>query len=90
MAAPTASLAAWEEGVDTYEGASIPSGFVFQLAHHLAPSCVADRPGKVVIPDHVLHLQALGADHLVFVDQARGELVQEVGTGIGDTGVDAG
>ena len=83
------SLAAWEEGVDAHEGASVPPGFVFQLAHHLAPSYVAYRFRQVWVLDHVLHLQALCADHLVFVDQARGELVQEVGTAVRDTGVDA-
>src|SRR5437764_4536853 len=44
---------------------------VFQLAHELAPSHIADTLGQAVVLEHVLDRQALDAHHLVFADNTR-------------------
>src|SRR6266536_1018564 len=66
---------------------SIPRCFVFQLGHKLRPAHVTDSLGKTMVFDHVLDLQALFADRLVFTNQTGRELMQEVMTSISNTGV---
>src|SRR5216684_2019162 len=65
----------------------VPLRFVFQLGHKLTPPHVTDRFTQLVVLDHVLHLQALNTDRLVFTDQACRELLQEVTAAISDASV---
>src|SRR6266568_3022986 len=67
---------------------SIPCCFVFQLGHKLRPTHITDGLGKTVVLDHVLDLQALDADRLVFTNQTGRELMQEVTASISNTGMD--
>src|SRR6266568_296524 len=67
---------------------SIPLCFVFQLGHKLRPAHVTDSLSKAVVLDHVLDLQALDADRLVFTNQTGRKLMQEVTTPISNTGMD--
>jgi hypothetical protein len=76
--------------VDFHQRAPVPTGFVVQLAHELTPADVADGFGKVRVLDHVLHRQTLRAYDLVFVNDARREVVLVVPPAISDTGVNAG
>ena len=69
---------------------SVPLRFVFQLSDKLTPSHIADRFCKAVVLDHVLDCQTLHADHLVFVNDAGGELVLIVMSTIIDTGMHTG
>ena len=75
--------------VDLDQVPSIPRCFVFQLGHKLTPTHITDRFCKTVVLDHVLDLQALDADRLVFTDQACRELMQEVTASISNTGMDS-
>lgn len=64
--------------VNLHQVPPVPLRFVFQLGHKLTPPHVTDRFTQLVVLDHVLHLQALHTDRLVFTDQACRELMQEV------------
>jgi hypothetical protein len=75
------------EPVDLDQCSPVPGGFVLQLAHELAPSHVADTLGETVVLEHVLDRKALDAHHLVFVDDARRELVLVIAPPVSDTGV---
>lgn len=76
--------------VDLDEGAPIPAGFVFQLAHELAPSDIADTLRQGVVLDQILDGQTLDADHLVLADDAGREFVLVIASAVGDTGMDPG
>ena len=90
MLAVRAGFRGREEAVYLDQSASIPLGFVFQLADKLSPSDIADGFGKRVVLDHVLDGQTLDADHLVFANDACGEVVLVVPTLVSDTGMHAG
>jgi len=75
--------------VDSHDSAPIPGCFVLQLADQLAPAHVADGFGKHVIFQHPFHVEAFHTQHLVFVDQACGQLVEEVLPPICNAGMDA-
>src|SRR5437764_10760397 len=79
----------WVPAVDLGQGASIPGGLVLQLADELAPSHVADMLCQAVIFQHVLHGQALYANHLVFADDTSREFVLEIAAFVGDLRVQA-
>ena len=68
---------------------TVPVGFVVELGDKLRPPHIADRFAECRVLDHVLHLQALHADRLVFTDQAGGELVQKITAAISDTSMKA-
>src|SRR5579859_4489880 len=78
------------ERVNPDQVTSIPFRFVFELGHELRPANIRDRLGKCVIFDHVLDGQTLHTDRLVFTNQARGELMQEITTAISYSGMDTG
>ena len=78
------------EPVDLDERSPVPVGLVFQLAHELAPSHIADTLGQAVVLEHVLDRQALDAHHLVFADNTRRELVLVIPPPVSDTGVESG
>ena len=67
-----------EPTVKLNKGATIPSGFVVQLAGHLAPSGIRNRLGQLPILDQVFHCQGLRDDRLIFTHQSRRQLVQEI------------
>ena len=75
--------------VDLDQVPPIPCCFVFQLGHKLTPTHITDRFCQTVIFDHVLDLQTLHADRLVFTDQACRELMQEVTASLSNTGMDS-
>jgi len=75
---------------ECHERAPVPPSLVVQLAHELAPSHIADTLGERVVLDHVLDRKALDAHHLVFADEARGELVLVVPPSVCNSRVDAG
>jgi hypothetical protein len=76
--------------VNLDQGSSVPPGFIFELTDELPPSDITDRFGKLGILDHVLNCQTLYAYHLVFVDDAGGEVVLVVSSAVGDTSMDFG
>ena len=78
------------EAVNLDQHSSVPLGFVFELSSQLTPSHITDRFCKAVVLDHVLDCQTLHADHLVFVNDAGGELVLIVTSTIVDTGMHTG
>ena len=88
-----AAMAGFRRGIPLInldQHSSIPLGFVFQLPDKLTPSYITDRFCKAVVLDHVLDCQTLHADHLVFVNDAGGELVLIVMSTIVDTGMHTG
>ncbi len=90
MSTLVASLRRWIELVNLDKRASIPVGFIFQLADELAPSHVGYRLGQRVIFDHVLDGKALEADHLVLANHACREFVLIIPSPISNTSVDTG
>src|SRR5260370_25084361 len=76
--------------VNLHQVPPVPLCFVFQLGHKLTPPHVIDGFTQVVVLDHVLHVQALHTDRLVFTDQACRELMQEVTAAISDASVNTG
>ena len=76
--------------VDLDQIPAIPRCLIFELGHKLAPTHIAYRFCKAMIFDHVLDVQTLNADRLVFTDQPRRELVQEITAAINDTGMYSG
>ncbi len=61
-----------------------------QLGHKLTPTDVADGFGKGVVLDHVLDLQALDADRLVFTNDASREFVLIIPSPISNLGMNTG
>ncbi len=78
------------EAVNLDQGSSVPLGFVCELPGKLTPSHIADSFRKAVVLDHVLDCQTLDADHLVFVNNAGGELMLIVAATIIDTSTHTG
>src|SRR6266487_340194 len=70
-----AALRGGVELVNPDKGSAIPLGFVFQLAHELTPSHIANRFGKTVVLYHVLDLQTLHAYDLVLTYDVSREFV---------------
>ena len=88
-----AGMTGLRRGVPTVnldQASSVPVGFVFQLSDKLTPSYVADSLSQCGVLDHVLDSQALHTHHLVFVDDAGGELMLVVSSPVGDTSMDFG
>ena len=77
------------EPLNLDQGASVPLGFVFQLADKLPPADITDGFRQRVVFHHILDGQALNAHHLVFVDDACTELVLVVPPPVSDTNMDA-
>jgi hypothetical protein len=76
--------------VNLHQVPPVPLRFVGQKGHKLIPPHVTDRFTQLVVLEHVLHLQALHTDRLVFTDQACRELMQEVTAAISDASVHTG
>ncbi len=76
--------------VNLDEHPSIPCCLVLQLADKLTPTDIADGFGKGVVLDHVLDLQALDADRLVFTNDASREFVLIIPSPISNLGMNTG
>lgn len=90
MPTSRAGFAAREEAIHLDEGASVPTGLVFQLADQLSPTRVGNRAAVSLAAQHPLDAQILDGDQLVLLDQPCRELVQVIPARVGDPGVDAG
>src|SRR6266566_6558844 len=90
MPAHRTAFGGWVPFVNLDQGTPIPLCFVFQLGHKVTPSDVADGSGKGVVLDHVLDLQALDADRLVFTNDASREFVLIVPSPISNLGMNTG
>lgn len=90
MLAPMTGLRRRIPAVDFDQGSSVPLGFVFQLPDQFGPSYIRDGFSKLVIFDHILNSQALDANHLVFVNNARRELMLVISSPILDTSMNTG
>src|SRR3989442_5065190 len=75
--------------VNLDNGTPIPCRFVFQLPDKLTPSHIGDGLSQAVVFDHILDLQTLNADRLVFTDQPCRELVLIITPSVTDTSMDA-
>lgn len=73
-----AQLAGRVEAVNHDDLFAIPGSLVLQLATELAPRCIADRLGQLMVLDHVFRGQVLDADDVVLADQLGGQLVLHV------------
>src|SRR5437588_1912111 len=67
---------------------SIPLSFVFELPYKLTPSHITNGFREGVILDHILDVQTLDADDLVFAYELSRELVLIITPSIGYPGVD--
>ncbi len=68
VSATIASLAGRKEPVKFVNRATIPFAFVLEHVDKLIPSCVRDRFGKSVVPDHVSNSQVFNMYRLVIAD----------------------
>ncbi len=71
--------------INLNEGTPVPPGFIVQLADELTPAHITNGLRQRVVFHHVLDRQTLDAHHLVFVNDARAELVLVVSPTISDT-----
>ncbi len=75
------------ELVNLDKGTCIPLCFVLQLPDELTPTDVRDGFSQAMVFDHILDLQTLDADHLVFADQLCRELVLIVTASVAERNV---
>ena len=90
MPTTTASFRRWEPTVYLHKFSAIPFCFVLQHPHKTAPSHIADTTSQLAIFHHVFHGKGFDAYRLVFAEQARRKLMQEISSLVGDLGMDAG
>ena len=64
--------------VDGHHRSPIPGSFVLQLAYQFAPADIRDRFRQAVILQPVFDTQRLNTDHLVLVNQASRQFVQQI------------
>ncbi len=74
--------------VNLDKGTPIPRRFVLKLSDKLRPTYVTDGFCQTVVFDHILDLQTLDADDLVFAYGLSRELVLIVSSAIGNLLVD--
>jgi len=65
--------------------APVPLGFVRELPSQLGKGAVGDGLCKMPVTPHTGDVEVLQADHLILVDQPRGELVQRIAPAVTDT-----
>ncbi len=70
-----APFGGWVPLVNLDEGTPIPLCFVFQLPDKLTPSHITNGFCQAMVFDHILDVQTLDADRLVFTDNASREFV---------------
>src|SRR5205823_5277821 len=83
MPARRAGLTGGVPAVNLDDCASVPLGFVLQLAHKPTPTNITDRFRQAVILQHALDVECFQTDHLVFADQFGGHLMLKIPAGIG-------
>jgi len=76
--------------VNRHDSPPIPGGLVLKLPDQFTPAHVGYRFGKAVIFEQVLDTEAFHAQHLVFVNQARGQFVQEILPAVSNPSVNTG
>ena len=67
-----------EEAVYHNHLPAVPRSLVLQLPPELAPACVGNGLGQLMVLDHVGRSQILDADHVVLPDEFSGQLVQHI------------
>ena len=90
MPAIGTSLARRVEGINLQDGRAAPRSLVSEYSEELRPTRVRDCPRKMVVPQHILDLQVLDGNDLVFVNEPCGELLQEVLADVFDMFMDSG
>ncbi len=90
MAATRTQLARGKGLPDLHDGLAVPAGLILEHAKERRPADLGDRLAQLAVLLHVLHLQGLDADDVVFFDDLGRHLVQEVGALVGNLLVDAG
>lgn len=73
-----AELAGREEAVYGDHLFPVPRRLILQLPPELAPGGIQDRPGQLVVLDHVLRSQVLNADQIVVPDKLGRQLVEHI------------
>src|SRR6266567_1695186 len=76
------------ELVDLHKGSPIPLCFVFELTDKLTPPNIRNSFSKFMVLYHILDLQALDTDNLVFAYDIGRELVLIITSSIGYPGMD--
>ena len=76
---------------DAYQVDALPAALVLKDGVEPAYACIRDAVGKMVVPEHALHIQVLDADgtHLAVVRQLMSDLVNVVQPLVGYLGVNA-
>src|SRR6266581_6020070 len=89
MSTIKAALGRWVPLVNLDNGTSIPRSFVLKLPDQFRPTDVTDGFSQTVVFNHILDLQTLDADDLVFAYDASREFVLIVSSPIGNLFLDA-
>ena len=87
-----AGLTACVPTTNAYQVDAFPTAFVLKNGIKPAYACIRDTVGKMVVPEHALHIQVLDTDgaHLAVVRQLMSDLVNVVQPLVGYLGVNAG
>ncbi len=89
-AARAACLGGRKPSVHLDQRAAVPDGFVGEHPHQFSPCGIADGPRMPLGLHHAFDGEVFDDDHLVFVDQPPGELVQVILPRIAHGGTGAG
>src|SRR5712692_18008 len=89
MTTVKAAFGGWVPLVNLDEVASIPCSFVLKLSDKLRPTDVTDGFCQTVVSDHILDLQTLDTDDLVFAYDASRELLLIVSSAVCNLFMDA-
>ena len=83
VSAVRAAFRGRESTVHFNQSLPVPLRLVLKLANELTPRGIADGLRQRAILLHVLHRQGFDGDHIELFNEARRELVQEVGSAVG-------
>lgn len=89
-AARATGLAAGRPAVYHHNIPAVPLGLVFNLPAQLRQPAISNRLAQTAVSQHALDIQILQADHLVFVHQLGGGLVQKIPAAIGNPDMNTG
>lgn len=80
LSAGGAGLAACVPATDAHQVDAFPTALVLKNRIEPADACIRDAVGKMMIPEHALHVQVLNADgaHLAVVRQLMSDLMNVV------------
>lgn len=90
VATTTAGLRAWVEGRNTYNGTSIPLGFILQHIEELRPGYAGDSLREMSVTEHSFDVEVFDANRLVLTNQLRRFLLKEIVPLINDSLMDFG